>query len=54
MVKKYVYNFDDVSKNDCSRQKLFRNDRYDVIVFVYDVNSKILSCNSNYIVDVVS
>ena len=33
--------------------KLFLNKGYDVIIYVYNVPSKILSCDSNYIVDVV-
>ena len=33
--------------------KVFKNKDYDVIVFVHDVTSKILSLGSNYIVDVV-
>ena len=32
---------------------VFWNKGYDVIIYVYDVTNKILSCNSNYIVDVV-
>ena len=31
--------------------KLFRNNGYDVIIFVSDITSKILSRDSNYIVD---
>ena len=31
----------------------FWNKGYDVIIYVHDVTSKILSCDSNYIVDVV-
>ena len=34
------------------KTKLFWNKGYDVIVSVHDVNNKILSCDSNYIVDV--
>ena len=33
--------------------RVFLNRGYDVIVFVYDVTNKILSRDSNYIVDVV-
>ena len=32
---------------------VFWNKGYDVIIYVYHVTNKILSCNSNYIVDVV-
>ena len=32
---------------------IFSNKGYDVITFVHDVTNKFLSCNSNYIVDVV-
>ena len=32
---------------------IFRNKGYDVIFLVYDVTNKILSLDSNYIVDVV-
>ena len=32
---------------------IFWNESYDVIVFEYDVTSKFLSCDSNYIVYVV-
>ena len=32
--------------------KLFCKKRYDVIVYVHDVTNKILSCDSNYVVDV--
>ena len=32
---------------------LFQNKSYDVIILDYDVTNKILSRNSNYIVDVV-
>ena len=34
------------------KTKLFWNKGYDVIISVHDVNNKILSCDSNYIVDV--
>ena len=33
--------------------KIFRDNGYDVIVLDCDVNSKILSCDSKYIVDLV-
>ena len=33
--------------------KVFWNKGYDVIIFVYDVTNKILSRDSNYIIDVV-
>ena len=33
--------------------KLFWNKGYDVIIFVHDITNKILSCDSNHIVDVV-
>ena len=33
--------------------KLFWNQGYDIIIWVYDVTNKILSRNSNYIIDVV-
>ena len=33
--------------------KMFQNKGYDVIIPDYDVTNKILSCNSNYIVDMV-
>ena len=32
--------------------KLFWNQGYDIIIWVYDVTNKILSRNSNYIIDV--
>ena len=35
------------------KTRVFLNRGYDVIVFVYDVTNKILSRDSNYIVDVV-
>ena len=35
------------------KMKIFWNKVYDVITSVYDVTNKILSRNSNYIVDVV-
>ena len=33
--------------------RVFWNNGYDVIISVHDVTSKILSCDSNYIIDVV-
>ena len=33
--------------------KVFWNKGYDIIIFVYDVTNKILSRDSNYIIDVV-
>ena len=33
--------------------KIFWNEVYDVIIFVHDVANRILSSDSNYIVDVV-
>ena len=33
--------------------RVFWNNGYDVIISVHDVTSKILSCVSNYIIDVV-
>ena len=33
--------------------KVFRNKGYDVIVSAYDVINKNLSCDSNFIVDVI-
>ena len=33
--------------------KIFRNRGYDIIIFVHDVTNKILSRESNYIIDVV-
>ena len=35
------------------KMKVFQNKGYDRIIFVHDVINKILSCDSNYIVDVV-
>ena len=34
--------------------KVFLNKNYDVIIFVNSVSSKILSCDSNYILDAVT
>ena len=36
-----------------SRVNLFWNEGYEVIFYVHDVINHILSCDSNYIVDVV-
>ena len=33
--------------------KLFRNEGYDIIIADSDITNKILSCDSNYIVNVV-
>ena len=38
---------------DLLKMKLFWNNAYDVIIFVHDVTNKLLSRDSNYIVDVV-
>ena len=38
---------------DLLKTKVFLNKSFDVIISVYDVTSKILSSDSNYIVDVV-
>ena len=35
------------------KRKVFWNKGYEVIIYVHDVKSKILSGDSNYIVDVV-
>ena len=35
------------------KTKVFWNKRYGVITFVYEVTNKILSCDSNYIVNVI-
>ena len=35
------------------KKKLFSNNGYDVITFVHDVTNKVLSRDSNYIIDVV-
>ena len=35
------------------KTKVFKNKGYDVIIFVHDVNNKILFRDSNYIVDLV-
>ena len=36
------------------KMKVFLSKNYDVIIFVNSVSSKILSCDSNYILDVVT
>ena len=33
--------------------KIFRNKGYDIIICVYDVINKKLSCDSNFIVDLI-
>ena len=33
--------------------QVFLNKGYDIIIFVYDVTNKILSCNSIYVVNVI-
>ena len=33
--------------------KEFWNERYNDIIFIYDATNKILSCESNYVLDVV-
>ena len=38
---------------DLFKIKVFWNKGYDVIIFVHDVTNKVLSRDSNYIVDVV-
>ena len=35
------------------KMKIFWNEVYDVIIYFYDVTNKVLSCDLNYIVDVV-
>ena len=35
------------------KTEMFWNKGYDIIISVHDITSKILSCDSNYIVDVV-
>ena len=53
---KKSYNFDDVSKNGYQgllKIKVFWSKGYDVITYVHDVIKKILSRDSNVIVDVV-
>ena len=52
---KHGYNFDDVSKNGYlrpSENKDIWNKVYNVIISVHDITNKILSRDSNYIVDV--
>ena len=53
---KYGHNFDDVIKMATPgflKIKFFWNKDYDLIIPIHDVIKKILSRNSNYIVDVV-
>ena len=38
---------------DLLKIRVFRNKDYDVIISVHDVTNKFLSCDSNYIIDVV-
>ena len=38
---------------DLLKMKLFWNNAYDVIIFAHDVTNKLLSRDSNYIVDVI-
>ena len=38
---------------DLFKIKVFWNKGYDVIIFVHDVTNKVLSRDSNYVVDVV-
>ena len=55
MFNKPDYNFDDVSKMATPgvlKTKVFLNKGYDVIISADDVTNKILSRDSNYIVDV--
>ena len=42
-----------ISTPSIRKIRVFWNNGYDVIVFVHDVTNKILSCDSNYIIDVV-
>ena len=42
-----------IAPPDLSKIKIFLKKSYDVIIFVNDVTNKILSRDSNYIVDVV-
>ena len=55
---KYDYNFDDVSQNGHSKssQNIFIlrwNEIHDFIISVHDVTKKIISSDSNYVVDVI-
>ena len=53
---KHGYSFDGVSKManlGLLKIKMFWNKGYDFIISVHDVSNKILSRDSNYIVDVV-
>ena len=38
---------------DFLKLKLFQNEGYDVIIYVHDITNQILSCDPNYIVDLV-
>ena len=38
---------------DFLKIKLFQNEGYDVIIYVHDVTNQMLSCDPNYIVDLV-
>ena len=54
---KHGYNFDDAAKMatvGLVKINVFWNKGYDFIIFVNDITNKILSCDSNYIVDVVT
>ena len=42
-----------IATSDLLKIKIFWNKGYDVIIYVHDVTNKILSRDSNYIVDVV-
>ena len=42
-----------VATLDFLKIKLFQNEGYDVIIYVHDVTNQILSCDPNYIVDLV-
>ena len=42
-----------ITTPDHLKIRVFRNNGYDVIIFVHDVAIKILSRDSNYIIDVV-
>ena len=56
LVNKRCCNFDDVSKFGYSRlswNKVILDKGYDVVISAHDVTSKILSGDSNYVVDVV-
>ena len=42
-----------LATQDLLKKKTIRNEGYDIIIPDYDINNKILSRDSNYIVDVV-